>query len=222
MFTGEYVGSKPAEDETQQVSFSWKTLFLLHFTVWSFIIFISVLIDNPVSYTKCVVCTQLFHHQIKGTMWLSKDNSSDILSTQLFTKLICFSPRCKTLKSVEKMLFCWQQTDKKKDNLPLWSPRVGTLCRGSGRRGACRWCRGRCGRRIPACWKAAAWSCGNRLSPWGFPERSPPPGVCPWSHTWTKRRTEMRGEKVFTRFKCKFYRVHAWISVSSQGIITVR
>lgn len=99
-----------------------------------------------------------------------------------------------------------KKTNKKKENLPLWSPLLCTRCRGSGRRGACRWCRARCGRRIPACWRVVAWNCGNRLWPLGSPGRSPPRDVCPWSRTWKRKPQTDRKERpktFFTHFKCK-------------------
>lgn len=80
---------------------------------------------------------------------------------------------------------------------PLWSPQLCTRCPGSGRTAAFRWCRGRCGRKTPACWTAAAWSYGNQLSPSGSPGRSPPPCARPWSHTWLKTRTEERDPNDF-------------------------
>lgn len=95
---------------------------------------------------------------------------------------------------------------------PLWSPPLGTPCRESGRPAACRWCRGRSGRRIPACWRAAAWSCENRLWPSGSPGHSPPQDVCPWSRTWKDRRTHRGVREVFQSFWVVISWSWVWLS----------
>lgn len=66
------------------------------------------------SYKKCVVCTQLFKHQIKCTVWLSEDNSSGILSKQHLSKLIYSYCRCKTLKICQKNVVLLAKTRQKK------------------------------------------------------------------------------------------------------------